>query len=120
MNREQYVTAVRQFRAYLYQARQGTSDESLREGYRMIQEKFASLFPSPSYDRAIPILESRVADMEIGVRARKALFLHLGVITVEDLTTVSEEELLVIKNCGTVAVNEIKRELAKHGLRLKS
>ena len=59
-----------------------------------------------------------VADLELSVRARKALSL-LSVQTIGDLAMKTEAELMGVKNFGITSLVEIKEKLAQRGLNLR-
>ncbi|MCC7145788.1 MAG: tetratricopeptide repeat protein [Phycisphaeraceae bacterium] len=63
-------------------------------------------------------LESSVAELNLSVRARKALAL-LGVQSIGDLCTKTEAELMGVKNFGTTSLLEIKAKLGTMGLSLR-
>ena len=60
-----------------------------------------------------------VSELELSVRSRKALQ-RLGTATLGELCERSESELMTIKNFGLTSLTEIKRELTKLGLSLRS
>ncbi len=64
------------------------------------------------------ILSSPVATLELSVRARKALQL-LNVQTVGDLASVTEAELMGVKNFGATSLEEIRARLADRNLSLR-
>ncbi len=64
------------------------------------------------------MLGQPVGDLELSVRARKALTL-LGIETVGDLVARTEAELLGIKNFGATSLTEITEKLEAHGLALR-
>jgi DNA-directed RNA polymerase subunit alpha len=64
------------------------------------------------------ILNKSVEDMELSVRARRALS-KLSMKTLSDLITKTEAELLGCKNFGVTSLNEIKERLAGYGLSLR-
>ncbi len=64
------------------------------------------------------VLNMPVSDLALSVRARKALAL-LGINSVGELISHTEAELLGIKNFGTTSLDEIKEQLATHGLSLR-
>lgn len=70
-------------------------------------------------DEGISILERPVDDLELSVRARKALDL-LNIQTIGDLAARTEAELLGIKNFGQTSLDEIHEKLAEHGLKLRT
>jgi len=59
-----------------------------------------------------------VSEVEFSVRSRKALQ-RLGVTTLGELAQRTEAELIAIKNFGQTSLNEVKRQLAVHGLSLR-
>ena len=59
-----------------------------------------------------------VSDLELSVRARKALSL-LSVQTIGDLAMKTEAELMGVKNFGITSLVEIKEKLAQRGLGLR-
>ena len=65
------------------------------------------------------ILSRPVQDMELSVRARKALSL-LNVGSIGDLAMKTEAELMGVKNFGVTSLNEIKAKLEEMGLGLRS
>lgn len=64
------------------------------------------------------ILNKQIEDLELSVRARRALE-RLGVKTVIDLINKTEAELLGCKNFGVTSLNEIKERLEGLGLTLR-
>ncbi|MFP4144281.1 MAG: DNA-directed RNA polymerase subunit alpha C-terminal domain-containing protein [Phycisphaeraceae bacterium] len=65
------------------------------------------------------VLHRSVNELDLSVRARKALAL-LNVQTIGDLITKTEAELMGVKNFGTTSLNEIKEKLAEEGLGLRN
>lgn len=64
------------------------------------------------------LLNKPVADLELSVRARKALQL-LDVQTIGDLCARTEAELLGVKNFGTTSLVEVREKLGELGLGLR-
>ncbi len=64
------------------------------------------------------ILSRLVSELELSVRARKCIQL-LGAVTVGDLVSHSEAELMATKNFGQTSLSEIKRQLALSNLSLR-
>ena len=60
-----------------------------------------------------------VAELELSVRSRKALQ-RLGAVSLGELIAHSEAELMGIKNFGQTSLTEIKQQLARFGLSLRS
>ena len=65
------------------------------------------------------VLNKPVTQMDFSVRARKALQM-LGIMSVGDLATRTEAELMGIKNFGATSLDEIKERLASFGLELRT
>ncbi|MFW6059113.1 MAG: DNA-directed RNA polymerase subunit alpha C-terminal domain-containing protein [Phycisphaeraceae bacterium] len=65
------------------------------------------------------LLNKSINELELSVRARKALSL-LGVQSIGDLVTKTEAELMGVKNFGMTSLNEIREKLQEHGLDLRS
>lgn len=74
--------------------------------------------PEPPGDGAAN-LNKPVSELELSVRARKCLQM-LGVLTLGELATRSENELLTLKNFGQTSLIEIQKQLAKFGLAFRS
>lgn len=64
------------------------------------------------------ILTKPVTELELSVRARKAVE-RLGIRVIGELTRRTEAELLGCKNFGVTSLNEIKQALKKFGLELR-
>lgn len=64
------------------------------------------------------VLATPIAQVELNIRARKALE-NLGVVTLGDLANKTEAELLACKNFGQTSLNEIVQRLTENGLKLK-
>ena len=64
------------------------------------------------------LLEIPINSLELTIRARKAIQL-LEVRTLGDLVCRTEAELMGIKNFGSTSLDEIKAQLAAHGLALR-
>ncbi len=93
--------------------------KNLRLG--MALEEKASSKPSDSTPdtQACPeILQKNIDELELSVRARRALG-RLGVKTLYELVNKTEPELLGCKNFGVTSLNEIKDKLASFGLGLR-
>jgi len=63
-------------------------------------------------------LNKNVNELELSVRSRKALQ-RLGIMTVGELATRTEAELLGVKNFGQTSLTEIKQRLNELGLSLR-
>ena len=64
------------------------------------------------------MLAKPVSDMNLSVRARKALQL-LNILTLGDLVAHTEAELMGVKNFGATSLTEVKEKLVEFGLRLR-
>lgn len=74
---------------------------------------------SESCQRKEPVVMPSIADLGLGVRARKRL-LRSGIDTVDKLILVSGDELLDCRrNFGIVSLRDIRQQLAKFGLCLR-
>ncbi|RIK73233.1 MAG: RNA polymerase subunit alpha domain protein [Planctomycetota bacterium] len=68
-------------------------------------------------DRLAQILNVPVSDFELSVRSRNCLQ-KMGIVTLGDLTRITEQELLSSKNFGETSLVEIREMLASKGLEL--
>ncbi|MEX2219378.1 MAG: DNA-directed RNA polymerase subunit alpha C-terminal domain-containing protein [Phycisphaerales bacterium] len=64
------------------------------------------------------VLNKSVSDLQLSVRARKALQL-LNIQTLGDLASHTEAELMGVKNFGATSLMEVKERLAESGLALR-
>ena len=64
------------------------------------------------------VLNKSVSELNLSVRARKALQL-LNIHTLGDLIAHTEAELLGVKNFGATSLNEVKAKLAEYNLSLR-
>ena len=63
------------------------------------------------------LLERPIADLELSVRARNCLD-SANLMTLYDLVTLSENEVMKLKNLGKTSLTEIKSRLSEKGLSL--
>ena len=68
-------------------------------------------------DKEIEVLNIPISDFELSVRSKNCLE-RMNIITLADLTKVTEYELLSYKNFGETSLTEIKHILNQKGLRL--
>jgi len=68
-------------------------------------------------DELLKMLERPIADLELSVRARNCLD-SANLQTLKDLVTLSEPEVMKLKNLGKTSLTEIKNRLAEKGLTL--
>ena len=64
------------------------------------------------------VLAKPVTDLQLSVRARRALQL-LNIQTLGDLASHTEAELMGVKNFGATSLSEVKQRLAENGLALR-
>lgn len=84
-----------------------------------LEEKPVGAAEPPVVPGASPeVLSKSVDDLELSVRARRAMT-RLGVKTLLDLIGKTEAELLGCKNFGMTSLNEVKEKLSKYGLSLR-
>jgi len=65
------------------------------------------------------LLARSSADLNLSVRARKCMT-RLGINTLGELVQRTPDELLATKNFGVTSLNEIRQQLAEHGLKLRN
>ncbi len=63
------------------------------------------------------LLDKPIAELELSVRARNCLD-SANLMTMRDLVTLSESEVMKLKNLGKTSLTEIKAKLTEHGLSL--
>ncbi len=68
-------------------------------------------------DKEIEVLNIPISDFELSVRSKNCLE-RMNILTLADLTKVTEYELLSYKNFGETSLTEIKHILNQKGLRL--
>jgi DNA-directed RNA polymerase subunit alpha len=108
----------------LLEIKQMLSSRGLRIGQALAQQHSATRqaiydqLRETSGDQAIGILTKPVDELDLSVRARKALDL-LNIQTLGDLVSRTEAELLGIKNFGATSLDEIKEKLQGMGLSLR-
>lgn len=103
----------------LMEVKQMLAQKGLRLGQGKI-EGTGSAMPAP----AAPVeldeetLNSHIDTLDLSVRSRKCME-RLGILTVGQLVSRTEQELLSAKNFGQTSLNEIKQRLEERGMRLK-
>ncbi len=68
-------------------------------------------------DELRKMLDRPIADLELSVRARNCLD-SANLMTLHDLVTMSESEVMKLKNLGKTSLTEIKSRLSERGLSL--
>lgn len=94
--------------------------KGLRLGQNADESKVAAVRrPTlPTGNVAPELLGKSVADLELSVRSRKALQ-RLNIMSVGELASRTEDELLGCKNFGQTSLNEIKQQLGTFGISLR-
>jgi DNA-directed RNA polymerase subunit alpha len=90
---------------------QGT-EESHRQHRRQINDSYKGSGKEGA-------LMKPVSDLQLSVRARKALQL-LNIQTLGDLASHTEAELMGVKNFGATSLSEVRERLAENGLGLRT
>jgi DNA-directed RNA polymerase subunit alpha len=88
-----------------------TAEEAHQAQRKELLKSVASTVPES-------VLNKPVSDMELSVRAGKALQ-RLGIASIGDLASRTEAELLGVKNFGQTSLDEIKERLTTFGLTLR-
>jgi DNA-directed RNA polymerase subunit alpha len=89
--------------------------QGLEEQHRQIRKEVFEKFKGTGKEG---LLNKPVSELELSVRARKALS-TLNIRTYGDLASCTEAELMGVKNFGMTSLAEIKEKLAKAGLSLR-
>lgn len=93
--------------------------KNLRLGMALEEKTEGEAVETEIDDQAPPeVLQKNIEDMELSVRAKRALG-RLGVKTLHELINKTEAELLGCKNFGVTSLNEIKEKLTSFGLSLR-
>lgn len=69
-------------------------------------------------DITTTLLSRRAGEIAFSTRVRKCL-VRLDIHTLRDLVQHTADDLLETRNFGLGSLNEVRRKLARHGLRLK-
>lgn len=92
--------------------------QAQRQMQQSAREQVYSQLVSTAGDEALSILDKPIDELNLSVRARKAIGL-LNIATIGDLVARTEAELLGIKNFGQTSLDEIREKLAEQGLALR-
>ena len=92
--------------------------QALQQHHTAARDEVYEQFREQAGDDAVSVLDRPVDELELSVRARKALDL-LNIQTIGDLAARTEAELLGIKNFGQTSLDEINEKLALKGLTLR-
>ena len=93
--------------------------KNLRLGMALEEKPSSTVDPETVQGANREILNKTVDELELSVRARRALS-RLGVKTLFELVSKTEAELLGCKNFGVTSLNEIKERLTILGLSLRT
>jgi DNA-directed RNA polymerase alpha subunit len=69
--------------------------------------------PTPEAIANIPI-----SDLELSIRSRRALE-NLGATTIGAIANLTELDMLALRNCGRITLDEVREHLRRHGLDFK-
>ncbi|MCC6659417.1 MAG: tetratricopeptide repeat protein [Phycisphaerales bacterium] len=86
------------------------------DAYRQARRSIADQLKGSGREQ---VLNKPVGDLQLSVRARKALQL-LNIQTMGDLASRTEAELMGVKNFGATSLQEVKERLAEAGLGLRT
>ncbi|MDX2115341.1 MAG: DNA-directed RNA polymerase subunit alpha C-terminal domain-containing protein [Planctomycetota bacterium] len=89
--------------------------QGLEDQHRRVRKE---VFDSLKGSGGEAVLNKPVSDLKLSVRARKALQV-LGIMTLGDLASRTEAELMGVKNFGATSLDEVKQRLSEHGLKLR-
>ncbi|MEX0742500.1 MAG: DNA-directed RNA polymerase subunit alpha C-terminal domain-containing protein [Phycisphaeraceae bacterium] len=92
--------------------------QSQRQMQQAAREQVYTQLAEGADESARGTLDKPVEDLDLSVRARKAIGL-LNISTIGDLVARTEAELLGIKNFGQTSLDEIVEKLAEHDLSLR-
>jgi DNA-directed RNA polymerase subunit alpha len=90
--------------------------QGLEDAHRAARRAIADSLKGSGKEAA---LAKPVSDLQLSVRARKALHL-LNIQTLGDLASHTEAELMGVKNFGATSLAEVKERLAENGLALRT
>jgi DNA-directed RNA polymerase subunit alpha len=104
----------------LYEIKKILDMKNLRLGMALEDKAGAGkpIDPEIASQASPELLQKSIGDMELSVRARRALD-RLGVKSILELINKTEAELLGCKNFGVTSLNEIKERLTDLGLSLR-
>ena len=91
----------------------------LDEDFPLVRQDLVSAAPAAA---AAPenagVKATPISQIDFSIRARKAME-SLNIVTLGDLASRSEAELLACRNFGQTSLNEIRQRLAEYGLQLR-
>ena len=90
--------------------------QGLEDAHRQARRSIADQFKGSGREA---VLNKTVSDLQLSVRARKALQL-LNIQTLGDLASHTEAELMGVKNFGATSLQEVKERLAENNLSLRT
>jgi DNA-directed RNA polymerase subunit alpha len=89
--------------------------QGLEDAHRLARKQLIEQYKGSGKEA---ILAKPVSELQLSVRARKALQV-LQIQTLGDLASHTEAELMGVKNFGATSLKEVKERLAEHGLSLR-
>lgn len=89
--------------------------QGLEDAHRAARRQLVEQFKGTGKETA---LGKSVSDIPLSIRARKALQL-LNIVTLGDLASHTEAELMGVKNFGATSLKEVKERLSENGLGLR-
>ncbi|QOI99331.1 MAG: tetratricopeptide repeat protein [Phycisphaeraceae bacterium] len=90
--------------------------QGMEDAHRAARKALADQFKGSTKEG---VLNKPVGELQMSVRARKALQL-LNIATLGDLASHTEAELMGVKNFGATSLKEVRERLAEHGLALRT
>ncbi len=105
----------------LVEIKQMLAQKKLRLGQRLEDQQRVvrrEVFDQARKHNSEAILNKPVSDLNLSVRARKALQM-LNIRTIGELASRTEAELMGVKNFGATSLVEINEKLLEHGLSLR-
>ena len=70
-------------------------------------------------DKKEKVLEMTIEELDLSVRAYNCLK-RAGINTVEELTKMTEEDMMKVRNLGRKSLEEVQQKLAEVGLSLRT
>jgi DNA-directed RNA polymerase subunit alpha len=90
--------------------------QGVEDGHRAARRKIIEQLKGSGQEA---VLAKPVSDLNLSVRARKALQL-LNIGTLGDLVSHTEAELMGVKNFGATSLSEVRAKLTEYGLELRT
>lgn len=110
-------TSLHEIKAML--AQRGLRIGQAKDQSQEIRDKVYEQLQETVGEEVLGLLNNSVNELDLSVRARKALDL-LNIRTIGDLISRTEAELMGVKNFGQTSLDEIKEKLVSRGLSFRS